>query len=296
MSCIRPWGRLMIWNNDFQPLYWLIILLCTTELDDTIPWQGLEVTVGEDKDSSEVVAEAHVGPLQATSDATGEDQILLGPSATSTPQASARTPVVSNNTKHECGVCKKAFSRKDNLRRHVTLHDGKSCRCHICGKVYQTSSQLRRHIDAAHHDIRHQCATCEKCFAYKHDLVAHMQGHTGDSHSYKCTVCGKAMSKQSFLNDHMNKHFAKKPHVCRKCGQSFASNSTLNHHKKICGLVKSSAKCKSCDKVFKSIKYLREHEKTIHGPSNEYQCDTCGKTYAQRAGLFKHKKSCWLVA
>ena len=98
-----------------------MILLCTTELDDTIPWQGLEVTVGEDKDSSEVVAETHVGPLQATSDATGEDQILPGPSATSTPQASARTPVVSNNTKHECGVCKKSiFPERQSQKARYT--------------------------------------------------------------------------------------------------------------------------------------------------------------------------------
>ena len=83
------------------------------------------------------------------------------------------------------------------------------------------------------HRCRAPWCTPPMCYMWKilrlkkHELVVHVQGHTGDSSSCKCTVWGKAMPKQSFLNDHMNKHFATKPHGCRKCGQSFASKSTF---------------------------------------------------------------------
>ena len=268
MFSIRPWGQSILSDNDFRPLYWLIILLCSRA--------GRQITIG-----------------RPGSDCGKRERLQWGCSWSTCRAPSSyircywRGPNTASSKcyQHPTGEClqsgcikqyqawmwslQKTFSRKDHLRRHITLHDGKNCRCHICGKLYQTSFQLRRHTDAAHHGIRQQCATCEKFFAYKHDFVMHVQGHIGDNSSYKCTVCGKAIPKQSFLNDHMNKHFATKPHGCRKCGQLFASKSTLNHHDKIYGLLKHSAKCKTCDKIFKSIKYLREHKKTIHGSSKK---------------------------
>ena len=52
--------------------------------------------------------------------------------------------------KHQCGVCKKLFSRKDNLRRHQKEHHDLETStatfdCKFCQKVFKRRNHLKRH-------------------------------------------------------------------------------------------------------------------------------------------------------
>ncbi|OWA50323.1 Transcriptional repressor scratch 1 [Hypsibius exemplaris] len=78
---------------------------------------------------------------------------------------------------HECGICKKKFSRPWLLQGHLRSHTGEkpfTCQSHGCGKSFADRSNLR----------------------------AHMQTH-GSSRQFMCDACGKTFSLKSYLNKHL---------------------------------------------------------------------------------------------
>ena len=97
-------------------------------------------------------------------------------------------------------------------------------------------------------------AAWRKTFAHNPTLRLHQRIHTGVK-SYKCSECGKTISKKSHFSAHQRIHTEEKPNECNQSGKAFAQNSTLRV-------------------------YLR-----IHTGERPYEYYECGKTFVHKAAF-----------
>ena len=56
---------------------------------------------------------------------------------------------------NECEICKKTFSQKVNLKRHIDCVHNKvrNYKCEICNKAFSESRNLKKHIASIHEGI-----------------------------------------------------------------------------------------------------------------------------------------------
>ena len=53
---------------------------------------------------------------------------------------------------YECKICKKVFSEKRNLNRHIEgIHENKLYECEFCDKTYSRKEKMMSHV-AKHHN------------------------------------------------------------------------------------------------------------------------------------------------
>lgn len=109
-----------------------------------------------------------------------------------------------------CPQCKKEFSCKAQLTRHLKTHAGfKKHVCEKCGITYREAGSLRRHILAK---------------------------HTNREKPYKCNQCSLSFDLRSTLTRHVRTHTGEKPFGCDICHKSYPSKSYLNKHRKVCSI------------------------------------------------------------
>ncbi|XP_033120382.1 zinc finger protein 91-like [Anneissia japonica] len=106
-------------------------------------------------------------------------------------------------TRFACELCHKTFSRKNDLKRHLFLHNG--------NKPFP-------------------CSYCTKSFVTRWLLKHHERSHTGER-PYHCH-CGKQFVQKSHLDNHKILH-APQVFKCKHCRRRFSEKECLSKHEKI---------------------------------------------------------------
>uniref|UniRef100_A0AC34RJZ6 C2H2-type domain-containing protein n=1 Tax=Panagrolaimus sp. JU765 TaxID=591449 RepID=A0AC34RJZ6_9BILA len=112
-----------------------------------------------------------------------------------------------------------------------------------------------------------------------------------------CSICGLHLKYPSRIEQHMRSHSGLKPFLCKLCGQSFASASTLKVHQGRFHLLDRPYPCRwQCGKKFPARSHRNEHEKIVHSKIKRYQCgvSNCNKLFTRRLYLVKHLEKCHL--
>ncbi|XP_061880604.1 zinc finger protein 37 homolog [Entelurus aequoreus] len=117
------------------------------------------------------------------------------------------------------------------------------------------------------------------------DCEGDMRTHTDNKHSKKkrgkkglsCSVCGKNLSKESLLTQHMRMHTGEKPFICSVCGKSFTLKSNLTEHTRTHTGEKPFS-CSVCAKTFTHRSCLTQHMKT-HTGEKPFNCTVCAKSF-----------------
>lgn len=81
----------------------------------------------------------------------------------------------SNIRLYECEMCHKMYGDKDDLTRHIYIHQNiKPFSCQYCGKDFNDKSNMRQH-EKIHTGVKHHwCQVCKKGFIHKRDWRNHM--------------------------------------------------------------------------------------------------------------------------
>ncbi|KAG8176032.1 hypothetical protein JTE90_024673 [Oedothorax gibbosus] len=172
-------------------------------------------------------------PLRTTSLLTSNSATITSNSRPSMVNAGASTSAVTyshgfgpTSLPNVCDKCRKTFSNKSHLTRHMKTHAEDSI-----GSINATipptmSKTLSPSTDPT---FVHVCDTCRKTFSKKSNLTRHMKNHAEGSIGFDCKVCDKFFTREDNLTRHMKSHDSEE-HVCPKCPKSFIRKDKLAKH------------------------------------------------------------------
>ncbi|XP_073497902.1 uncharacterized protein [Phyllobates terribilis] len=187
-----------------------------------------------------------------------------------------------------CGLCRKRFSSKASLSRHLKLHLGeKAFPCHTCGKRFSCKNHVDAHLRIHTGERPFSCAECGRRFTNHSHLVLHKVVHTKEK-PYTCPVCGRGFTRQSSVVKHAGIHAEKKPFVCNECGKSYCQYANLVVHKRLHSGEKPFS-CKHCEKGFICKATMQRHELS-HTGEKPFACPQCEKCFVDNSTLNKHKR------
>ncbi|XP_034030995.1 zinc finger protein 1035 isoform X2 [Thalassophryne amazonica] len=209
----------------------------------------------------------------------------------------------------ECPFCKRNFSIRRNLVRHMFKHTGgKPFSCSICGKQFYSEYHLKCHM--------------EKCISRFPKYVANQ---SVTKIGLRCPHCPRVFFRKPRFKIHLKGHLEKYLKACLNCGQCFTTPK-LTMHLKLCkrtkGLSKGSSvkgdchkavspttntvakvsfqasatimlkhKCQHCAKRFKYRSLLYRHLSSHRG-AKSHACMHCGHIYSSQAMCFQHEAFC----
>ena len=132
-----------------------------------------------------------------------------------------------------CRVCSKLL-RVDYICKHEAYHDGLGHPCHICKKSFSQKALLRKHIQNSHDPLANEmvnCSVCSESIKIRY-LKKHMSYHL---HTEICKKCNKCY--QNHDNKEPQKHIpAENPDFtaskCDNCEMSFLSDTMFQEHSK----------------------------------------------------------------
>ncbi|XP_070497890.1 zinc finger protein 43-like [Chironomus tepperi] len=221
----------------------------------------------------------------------------------------------------QCDLCAKFIKIKANLINHIDNHIRRINNISKVNKFKPKSSKVEkdetispkiRECQVILKDIKHQfvnnelelfkeissyerksckkdnyiCKFCGKKLSSERNLNQHMKNihPDGQIDQFECDFDGKIFKKKSELYIHMGCHRALvECQICHKMLKYLAMNSHLrNFH-----ATDKKFQCKICDKRFKSKKYLWMHEKTHN---KQFKCEICNKMFSFNSHLDDHKK------
>ncbi|PKK25158.1 CCCTC-binding factor (zinc finger protein)-like, transcript variant X2 [Columba livia] len=179
---------------------------------------------------------------------------------------------IGGKTVFSCGLCTFTSLRTSNLKHHVKTHsDEKRHVCHLCLKAFRTAAVLHNHVNAHTGTRPHKCSDCDMAFVtsgelsrhrrYKHTLekpfkcslckyasverrclIAHQRTHTGEK-PFTCLCCSKSFRQKQLLTLHFRKHRDpnSKPTVyeCPRCGKGYSLQNNMHKHAENCGLARA---------------------------------------------------------
>lgn len=100
--------------------------------------------------------------------------------------------------------------------------------CDKCGHNTSTVNLMRSHMVLhLRNEQLHKCIICRKSFSSKKLLVNHVAIHTSSTErkTFECKDCGKALSSQTAVNNHVKWFHMEKQFSCSSCHKKFATVS-----------------------------------------------------------------------
>lgn len=165
-----------------------------------------------------------------------------------------------------CPVCGARFTDRTRLGEHVTRCPAREYRCEQCPKVFSWKSNLIRHQAAHDASRRYVCDSCRKVFTDPSNLQRHVRSQHLGARSHACPECGKTFATSSGLKQHTHIHSSVKPFRCEVCLKAYTQFSNLCRHKRMHATCRMQIKCHRCGQGFATVTSLSKHKRFCGSP------------------------------
>jgi len=239
---------------------------------------------------------------------------------------------------YKCDECCKSYSDRQKYKQHLKYHNLPSVLCSVCKRVYTDKYCLRRHVKQSHpvefktlyttkainepkwlqngvENIkvperirkikakppqkprppkpteRHFCDICGNTYLRKQTMQKHIAKHllTTLKISFNCKFCNHKLLTPESLDYHVKNYHAPKRFECDLCDVKHATKTKIAKH-----LVYSHKErnifCEICDSAQATASELRNHIKLIHDKAFQKICEVCGSSFRNDTLLRAHKQ------
>ncbi|XP_041988731.1 zinc finger protein 845-like isoform X2 [Aricia agestis] len=194
-----------------------------------------------------------------------------------------------NNTLNllQCSDCDKVYDSVKKLQKHIwAYHGSKTFKCDKCSLEFPHKQLYNYHRQRKHAErTMLYCDQCDYKNVFSRNLKLHaLRMHTAGRVS--CASCGAALADGAALARH---RCTPRPHnVCPVCGKILTRNSRLANHLKT-HTEERSYKCDRCPAAYKTRAALRVHA-ARHDGIRRYTCDTCPQAFHNQSSLIRHRR------
>ncbi|XP_075215427.1 zinc finger protein 423 homolog [Lycorma delicatula] len=180
----------------------------------------------------------------------------------------------------QCSHCGAHYSNQDELAQHISTHflaTDIEYSCQSCMKAFSKPDELQKHLMDIHAHHLYRCALCKEMFDSKVAIQVHFAvKHSNESKMYRCTACPSNTvfhSEQEFklhiVNIHVPQRPEPKPPVappaqmvrCLFCRMSFSSELEMQFH---LAVHTKQFRCPLCPETFHVEFLLDKHIQTHH--------------------------------
>lgn len=131
-----------------------------------------------------------------------------------------------------CRICGKVL-HIDHLSRHDAYHDGLGHPCHLCKKTFSQKALLKRHVQSTHDPLVNEvlkCIVCSKNVKLRY-LKKHMSFHLHTEICKKCNKCDQTDDSNGFDEHVAADHSSNLPDLkCKICHATFIIDKEYKDH------------------------------------------------------------------
>ncbi|XP_009579071.1 PREDICTED: transcriptional repressor CTCFL-like, partial [Fulmarus glacialis] len=191
-----------------------------------------------------------------------------------------------------CGLCTFTSLRISSLNRHVKTHsDEKRHVCHLCLKAFRTATLLHNHVNVHTGTRPHKCSDCDMAFVTSGELSRHRRYKHTLEKPFKCSVCKYSSVEASKMKRHIRSHTGERPYACDLCSYASKDAYKLKRHM-ITHSGEKPYECYVCQAKFTQSGTMKIHMLQQHGENvPKYQCPHCSTFIARKSDLGVHLRN-----